>query len=136
MRALRMTPRDPQPLLAAVLRTAGRSLARACALLLLLGVPVMAPEASAMVTSVSATPSQPATCDSVTLRGEGMISTCEYLHSGEVFGPVLIPDTAGAVPVYRTRILFTGLPQNTAVPCIPLSPYRYAPEFPLGRLPM
>lgn len=130
-----MTPRDHRPLSQAILPAPGRSCAQALAFLLLLAAPVLAPNASATVTSVSYAPSNPATCDSVTLRGEGMISACDYLASGEVFGPEEIP-VAGPVPAYQTRIVFIVRPDSTEQPCVMLSMIRYAREFPMGRLPM
>jgi hypothetical protein len=127
-----MTPRDPRPSLVAA---SARLLARLLIIPLFLAAPVLAPQASAIVEGVSVSPSNPATCDSVTLRGAGMISACDYLASGEVFGPEPIP-VAGPVPAYRTRILFTVRPDSTEQPCILLSMLRYSREFPMGQLPM
>ncbi len=127
-----MTPRDRGSHLTAAFP---RLLARLLVVPLFLAAPVLAPQALAMVEGVSVSPSNPATCDSVTLRGAGMISACDYLASGEVFGPEPIP-VAGPVPAYRTRILFTVRPDSTEQPCILLSMSRYAREFPMGRLPM
>jgi flagellar hook capping protein FlgD len=96
----------------------------------------LAPSAGASpatVTSVSVSPAAPATCDSVTLRAEGILtSTCQQLKGAQIFGPVPIPEWVGPMPAYVTRIVLTVEQSDSGCATV-ITPYTR--DFPIGRLP-
>jgi hypothetical protein len=104
------------------------------AALLVAALLALAPAVQAAVTSVSVTPSSPATCDPVTLRAEGATeNSCLRLENAEVFGPEPIREWVGPLPAYRFRIVLTVREQATMVPCA-LVATPYVRDFAVGRI--
>lgn len=89
--------------------------------------------AAATVNTVLVRPPEPTTCDPVTLVAEGVLGGCDSLVSVEVTGPVEIPDWAGPLPAYATRIGIKVLREGTACPEIVKL---YSRALPMGPLPM
>ncbi len=94
---------------------------------------VFAAPAAATVTGVAVHPSAPTTCDPVTLTAEGTFGGCDSVVSAEVSEPEEIPEWAGPLPAYVTRIRVTVLRDGTRCPAIIKL---YTRDFAMGPLPM
>jgi hypothetical protein len=113
-----------------------RHLNRRCLVLLAMALLLAAVPASAAVTtvsSVSVSPPSPTTCDSALLHVEGIRPPCAQIVGAEVSGPEPIPEWAGPLPAYRTRVSIR-IEQTVPIVCAEVGG-PYARDFPMPPLP-